>query len=180
MNITYSKTDAQMQRITRTRVECFRKMRELSLEDDVEFLYVDEVIFTAGQVRPKVWYTRGHPLEIEKKRLAFKAIAVVGATDVEGRLVARIARDSIITKEDFMDFMEEVSVKSTRGKVTYLFIDNLPMHHMYVIKDKAKYLGLGLVYNGTYSSEFNPIEILWANAKRKFSTRCIVDAPYQN
>ena len=155
-------------------------MRELSRESDVEFLYADEVIFTAGQVKPKVWYLKGEPLEIEKKRLAFKAIAVVGATDYQGRLVTRIARDAIITKEDFMEFMEGVAVNSTRGKVSYLFIDNLPMHHMHVIKNKARDLGLGLIYNGTYSSEFNPIEILWAHAKRKFSTRCIHDAPYQN
>ena len=31
-------------------------------------VFVDEAIFTSGQLRPKIWYAPGMPLEIEKKR----------------------------------------------------------------------------------------------------------------
>ena len=44
----------------------------------------------------------------------------------------------------------------------------------------AKTLGIELVFNGTYSSEYNPIERLWAWAKKRFVRACVEDAPYHN
>ena len=35
-----------------------------------------------------------------------------------------------------------------------------------------------LLFNGIYSSTFNPIERLWAWTKHSFSKRCIGDVPF--
>jgi transposase len=37
-----------------------------------------------------------------------------------------------------------------------------------------------LIFNAAYSSKYNPIERLWAIAKRSFSRDCITEADYSN
>ena len=49
-----------------------------------------------------------------------------------------------------------------------MLIDNLSLHHSYVVKDWAAEAGLRLLYNAPYSSPYNPIEWLWAFAKHVF------------
>ena len=49
-------------------------------------LFADEAVSSAGQIRPKIWYTSGEPLMVEKKRLAFKAMGAVAAVDVKGKI----------------------------------------------------------------------------------------------
>ena len=59
-------------------------------------VFADEAVFTAGQIRPKVWYTPGDPLYVEKKRLAFKAIAAVAAIDMEGKVHGLTVSDGVV------------------------------------------------------------------------------------
>lgn len=49
-----------------------------------------------------------------------------------------------------------------------LALDNLPVHYTHVVKECAAANNIRLLYLPPYSSEFNPIENLWAHAKRKF------------
>ena len=50
---------------------------------------MDETIFSYGQVKPKVWFTpQSSPVVLPKKKVGFKAIAVAGAVDMHGELVA--------------------------------------------------------------------------------------------
>ena len=46
--------------------------------------------------------------------------------------------------------------------------------------DNAAENNVELIYNATYSSEFNPVEILWSFAKRLFSNACVEGASYEN
>ena len=50
-----------------------------------------------------------------------------------------------------------------------MFMDNLRLHHMKIVKEYAVSHCIALRYNAAYSPEFNPIEGLWAYAKRSFS-----------
>ena len=59
-------------------------------------IFADEAVFSAGQVRPKIWYTTGDPLYIEKKRLAFRAVAVVAGIDMEGNVHGLTVTDGSI------------------------------------------------------------------------------------
>ena len=61
-----------------------------------KIIFADEAVFTAGQIRPKVWYTPGDPLHVEKKRLAFKAIAAVAAIDMEGKVHGLTVSDGVV------------------------------------------------------------------------------------
>ena len=59
-----------------------------------------------------------------------------------------------------------------------MLLDNLPVHKMISVRDFAAKMKIELIFNGTYSSTFNPIERLWAWSKRYFADHCIGDAPY--
>ena len=54
-----------------------------------------------------------------------------------------------------------------------MFLDNLRVHHMKEVKAHAASHSISLWYNAAYSPEFNPIEGLWAYAKRNFNRHCI-------
>lgn len=143
-------------------------------------LFMDEAVFTANQVSPKVWFSpQKQPVMLEKKKLAFKAIAVAAAIDTEGNVVAAHIVDGAINGDEFLIFLDKVAAHTNRRK-TIMLLDNLKIHHMYCVKRKADRMRLELLFNGTYSSTFNPIERLWAWAKQRFQKRCVDDAPYHN
>jgi transposase len=54
------------------------------------------------------------------------------------------------------------------GKPTFIFLDNLKAHYSRVVLETADKCNQTLLYNGPYSSELQPIEVLWSFAKRTF------------
>ncbi len=46
------------------------------------------------------------------------------------------------------------------------FLDNLQVQHTHIVWDNAFKNNQVLIFNASYSSHFNPIESLWAVAKR--------------
>jgi transposase len=66
-----------------------------------------------------------------------------------------------------------VLYKHTRGAPIVLVLDNLSVHRTRKVVDFSKRCKIEIVYNASYSSEFNPIERLWAFAKRNFRRRMI-------
>ena len=64
--------------------------RVLEAYDRREHLFfMDETVFSCGQVAPKIWYTPqdGHVF-VKRKKIGFKAIAVAAAIDGRGEVVA--------------------------------------------------------------------------------------------
>lgn len=78
-----------------------------------------------------------------------------------------------------MEFLRRLKEHIGRKKAV-LLLDNLGVHRTKASTKLAKTLGIELVFNGTYSSEYNPIERLWAWAKKRFVRACVEDAPYHN
>ena len=101
---------------------------------------------------------------IPKKTLGFKAIAVAAAVDMTGKVVAHLVTDHSIDKYKFAAFLDQVNA-FTRGRQCVMLVDNLSVHYTDLVKRTAQRYRISLVYNGTYSSEFNPIERLWAWSK---------------
>ena len=144
-----------------------------------EHVYMmDESGFSCGQVRPKVWFTKQtRPVFMKKMKIGFKAIAVAAAINMEGEVVAYRIEDHSIDTESFCKFLEHLKDHLGRRKAV-LLLDNLSVHRTLRTRELARELGIELVYNGTYSSEYMPIERLWAWAKLRFSRACSEDAPY--
>ena len=78
-----------------------------------------------------------------------------------------------------MKFLKHLKDHIGRKKAV-LFLDNLQVHHTNAVKKLAQRLSIELVFNGTYSSEFMPIERLWAWAKHRFIRICADNAPYHD
>ena len=139
-----------------------------------EIMYsMDEAVFTCAQISPKLWFPKQESeIVIDKKKLTFKAVAVAAAIDSTGAVVAHHIVDGAINKFSFCDFLEEVAGTADGRKICML-VDNLPVHHTKIVQKKASELNIELIFNGTYSSEFNAIERLWAWSKRTFERLAI-------
>ena len=162
------------------RLLCFPKIIKAIAEKKL-VLFMDEAVFSSKQVRPTVWYSaQKEPVLLQKKTIGFKAIAVAAAIDCEGRVVAHRVVDGAIDNLEFQRFLIEVSLRFSHRRKVLMLVDNLPVHKMLVVKERAKSLNIELVFNGTYSSTFNPIERLWAWSKQRFSKRCVEGAPYHH
>ena len=69
---------------------------------------------------------------VDKKKLGFKAIAVVAGMDIKGDVVAITMRDKSICSPDFIKFLNELRQHFKRKK-TYIFLDNLSFHHSHIV-----------------------------------------------
>ena len=65
------------------------------IEHDAKILFIDEAVFTTNQVKRKTWFgktydpaTDSFSLETAKSKISFDAIAVVGAINIHGKIVA--------------------------------------------------------------------------------------------
>ena len=142
--------------------------------------YMDESVFTVGQVKPKIWFLpQSGPVFLPKKKVGFKAIAVAAAIDSDGCVVAHIIRERSIDSRDFMDFLHRLKDHIGRRRAV-LLLDNLGVHRTKAVQKLAPKLGIELLFNGTYSSNFMPIERLWSWAKHHFTRACAQDAPYHD
>ena len=90
------------------------------------------------------------------------------AIDTRGKMVAELTIDKAITIDSFKDFLGRLH-SHTRGARSVLMVDNLAIHHNREVKLLADWYNIELCFNGTYSSEFMPIERLWAWAKSAFT-----------
>ena len=81
-------TPAQLRRQHESRVVGFGRCLE-AYDNREHVFYMDEAVFTAGQIRPKIWFLpQEQPVFVAKKKIGFKAIAVAGAIDTRGEMVA--------------------------------------------------------------------------------------------
>ena len=94
---------------------------------------------------------------MKKKKIGFNAIAVAAVIDLNGRVLARNIVDNAITGESFLIFLDEVG-KFTQNRKSVILVDNLAVHRMSIVKERARLLNIELCYNGIYSSTFQPIE----------------------
>ena len=46
-----------------------------------------------------------------------------------------------------------------------LVLDNLSCHRTHALRDFCASVGIDIIYNGTYSSQYMPVERLWLFAK---------------
>ena len=90
---------------------------------------------------------------------------------MNGEMAALHVIDGAIDIGSFITFLEKVA-KYLDGRRACMLVDNLAVHHSKAVKEKALNLNIELVFNGIYSSEFNPIERLWAWSKARFTKRC--------
>ena len=179
LRVEVALTPAQQRRQWESRSVGFSRVLE-AYERREHLFFMDESVFSCGQVAPKIWFTPqpGHVF-VPRKKLGFKAIAVAAAMNVRGEIVAWHIQDHSIDTEAFMEFLRHLKDHIGRKKAV-LVLDNLGVHRTNKSQELARKFGIELVFNGTYSSEYMPIERLWAWAKLRFTRACADGAPYHN
>ena len=138
-------------------------------------LCADEAIFSSNQFNQKTWYPQNAKCLIKKKKIGFKAIAVVAAVDRAGKVVALHMRERSIDSDAFVVFLKKVGVAMKRRKC-YMLVDNLITHRTDDVREQARKSNIELIFNGTYSSDYNAIERLWSFSKHRFYKTCIDEA----
>ena len=99
-------------------------------------------------------------------------MAVVGAVDLQGNVLALHTDDRSIKVPQFKEFLEKLRTNCT-ATPTYVLLDNLNVHHNKEVKELAKSLGFELIFNAAYYSHVNVIERLWCYSKRAFQRKII-------
>ena len=106
-------------------------------------------------------------------------MATVAAIDLQGRVVTLLLKPMSIKQGNFVEFLIKLGRRMNKQR-THVVLDNLNAHYGPAVTEKAKFYNLVLHYNPTYSSHLNPIERLWALAKRQFIKDCATDSDFAN
>ena len=171
-------TAAQQYRYQKQRRQILPRVIKL-ISKKAQFLFCDETVFSTNQTKLRVWHLKGQQATVHKKRLSFKAVAVVAAIDLKGAIVGLTMRPKSISTTEFIDFLHRLALQLHPG-AAYLFLDNLPVHHTLAVREKATELGITLLFNAPYSCEYNAIEGLWAHAKQRFSRQLLDEVDLGN
>jgi transposase len=143
----------------------FSLLKENGLkEEDIAVGFVDEASpqNTANTVR--VWsFEKTRSI---KNTTRFKA-NTIGFYAISGESVEGFLENS--KAESIASFLEEVRKANEKSQAVVVVIDNFPSHKSETVKEKAKALGVYLVYLPRYSPDLNPIEYIWRSIKRVLS-----------
>ena len=101
---------------------------------------------------------------MHRNKLSFEAVAAIAVINQRGELLLCETRQKSYKKEDFVKFLERFIDVAIRPCT--LVLDNLSFHRADEVKELCKLNDVTLIYNGTYSSQFMPVEMVWNFAKQ--------------
>ncbi len=129
-------TETQIRAMNKDKLEVLPKVIRL-IQNHAIIVFVDEAIFTSGQIRAQYWAKAvDASLKIDKAKIGLRAIAVVAAINLQGRVVALLLREGSICTGDFVDFLQNLKSRM-RGEKTYVFLENLRIQHTFITASKA-------------------------------------------
>jgi transposase len=133
-------------------------------EEDIAIGFIDEASpqNTANTVR--VW-SFGKVRSI-KNTTRFKT-NTIGFYAIRGESIEGFLENS--KAESIASFLEEIRKANEGYQAVVAVIDNFPSHKSAKVKEKARELGIYLVYLPRYSPDLNPIEHIWRSIKRVLS-----------
>ena len=139
-------------------------------KDEIAIGFLDETRpqNTANTVR--VWSFER--IRMIKNTTKFDA-NTIGFYAIKGNSAKDFIPDSKATS--IAHFLEIIKSENTGYKATIIVIDNFASHRSRLVRDKAKELGLYLVYLPPYSPDLNPIEFIWKSIKRILSISNVRD-----
>jgi transposase len=149
----------------------FSLLREIGIgEDEIAIGFLDETRpqNTANTVR--VWSFER--IRMIKNTTKFDA-NIIGFYAIKGKSTKDFIQDSKATS--IAHFLENIKSVNSDYKATIIVIDNFASHRSRLVRDKAKELGLYLVYLPPYSPDLNPIEFIWKSIKRILSISYVRD-----
>ena len=126
-----------------------------------------------------MWMLPGSQPALEaRNKLAFEAVAACAAIDQYGSLTLCMTERQSFNADKFYNFVEAFIAKATRPCT--LVLDNLNIHRTTRVRELCAKHGVSIVYNGTYSSQYMPVERLWLFAKLYWRKEVATIANFKN
>jgi transposase len=128
-------------------------------------LFVDAAHFVMGAFLGMVWCFVRLLLPSSSGR---KRYNVLGAYDPIRHEVVTLTNDTVVNQETFCALLDKIaSAYAHTGLPVTLVLDNARYQKCQSVFDKAKALGIGLLYLPAYSPNLNLIERLWRFVKKQ-------------
>lgn len=140
-----------------------KELLQLYKQDYIDLFFADESGFNLQAHVPYGWQPKGEYIEITPSKT--KSIQTFGLMSLANELAAYFCKGSI-NSEIVIAFIDDFF--ESRNKPTVIVIDNAPIHHSQIFKDKIeewKQQQFYVFYLPKYSPHLNPIEILWRKIK---------------
>ena len=94
---------------------------------------------------------------------------VLGCLNFVTKEVHTVANEQYITATQVLEMLQKLA-ETKVGTPQYVILDNARYQHCKVVTEKAKELGIELLFLPTYSPNLNLIERLWKYLKKELST----------
>jgi transposase len=137
-------------------------------EEEIAIGFLDESSPQLAANTVRVWSFGKVRILKNTERMKSNTIGFYG---IKGGSVSDFLNSS--KKEEIARFLEKVKKANSEYKAIVGILDNFPSHKSEVVKEKAKELGIYLVYLPPYSPDLNPIEFIWKSIKRVISLKLI-------
>ena len=145
----------------------YRKLQKALKAKNLVFL--DETGVNRLMGRDRGWAKTGQPAIAIRPINRRESTTVIGAMRQSG-LVAMRSFKGGMKKYHFISFIKTVLGPClSRGDV--LAMDNLRSHHASEVRTQLSKRGVRILFLPPYSSDMNPIEILWSSLKQRFKSR---------
>ena len=156
-------------------------MLQLMAQKPKQLFFSDEAVWSCKQAERKVWAAKGViVLQTARNKISFEAVAVCGAMDVDGKMQYAKLVPKALDQHHFADFITELRQSVQHDGRLYVLVDNLGIHKTKMVRAHCQEQNVELIFNGAYSSPFDPIERYWSFAKRIFAQRCLTATDFKN
>ena len=134
-----------------------------------DIVWIDETTTNLWDCQSKVWQQRGDPLTIYRSSDRGKSQTIIGGLFMKSAEL-RWSFAKSTNKEDFLEFLKNQIDRFTKyPRTTVLVLDNHRAHHAKTVQAWLVEKQYQVAFLPPYSSEFNPIETVWAMVKREWS-----------
>jgi transposase len=133
-------------------------------EEEIAIGFIDETRPQNTSNTARVWSFG--KVRIIKNTTKFKT-NTIGFYAIKGESLKEFLDNS--EKESIASFLEKIKKENEKYKAIVAIIDNFASHKSNMVKEKAKELGIYLVYLPPYTPDLNPIEFIWKSIKRMLS-----------
>ena len=134
-------------------------------EEEISIGFIDEARPQNTANTVKVWsFERVRSI---KNTTKFNS-NTIGFYAIKGNSVSKFLDDS--KAPSIASFLDDIKTSNDGYQAIVVIIDNFSSHKSRLVRQKAKELGIYLVYLPPYSPNLNPIEFIWKSIKRVLST----------
>ena len=128
--------------------------------------YLDEAVFCSRLDEVSVWAPKGNTFRPKlSKKLKFPAVYALATINCDGKITGLDLKEVPITADIVVMFLGKLRASRPKEKTVFVFLDNLPAHHSKKVTTFCVEHKIELIFNATYSSEYNCIEFLWRLSK---------------